>query len=256
MNAIEMIISLHSAKSQRLCDRPKINNRAITRDVLVGSISAALLSNEHKIGYDVIKMKYLEDSQSTLRVSIYAKEELSLLSSNLRDLIVDEIIALVCERITPSHTNHAMSQYRLYGPISSGVKYQQKLITKRLKLATTNGDEDEVARCNTQLMTMRVHANTNIKRRIHNSDKCPRCRGTGRIGANLYQCPSCDGQGILKYRTEILSRYIRALSINITPSEADKLRELIDRITRELNHKMWMAADAISKQKHKEFESD
>ncbi|MGR5465432.1 hypothetical protein ACPV5G_21090, partial [Photobacterium damselae] len=74
MRAIETIIMLHSAKSQRLCNKPKISGKSVTRDVLLGSIAAALLSDEHKIGYDVIKMKYLEDFQSASRVSAHIKE--------------------------------------------------------------------------------------------------------------------------------------------------------------------------------------
>ncbi|MGR5465370.1 hypothetical protein ACPV5G_20750, partial [Photobacterium damselae] len=207
-------------------------------------------------GYDVIKMKYLEDFQSASRVSAHIKEELGYLSCELKNVLTSEIIALICDKVAPSHTNHALSQYRAHGAISNNFKYQQKLITKKLKSVTANGDEDAILRYNQQLTALKAHTNSSIKRRIHCSDKCPRCQGTGRIGANLYQCPSCDGQGTLKYRVEILSRYIRNQGIKITQGEADKLKSVIDNLIQELNHKVWIAVVAISKQKQKELESD
>ncbi|WP_340641839.1 hypothetical protein [Photobacterium damselae] len=258
MNAIEMIVSLHSAKSQRLCNTSNKKNKSkpISKDVLIASLSVALNNKEHRVGYDAIKAKYLDDLQAAIRIANELLARSSSLAEPLKCIAISEALSLFCEVVPPSHKSHVMSLYRAYGALSNHYKYQRKLLTKRLKKAESMEDVDTITLLTKQLQTLKSNTEASISKRVEKTNKCPRCSGVGRISAGLYQCPSCAGNGRIGYEQKILRRYIKNQGITVSSSELSHVALFIDESVRDLDFKVFLAAKAIKEQKIKERECD
>ncbi|UKA08856.1 hypothetical protein IHC92_17415 [Photobacterium damselae subsp. damselae] len=256
MHVIEMIVRLHSAKSPRLSPSSKRANPLLSRDVVLASISASLKSRYDCIGYDAIKAKYLHDRQAIVRCVAFLQERGSHISEPIKSIAINEAIALFCEVIPPSHHNHVLSLYRAYGTLANHQKYQRKRLIKKRNHADKIGDKDALASCQDQLKSLRVNSDSSIKRRIKETNKCCRCNGSGRLNANLYQCPSCNGTGVLPYQYSLLSRFLRRHNIKIDDNKLRQMLLFIEDCNNELNINMNLAVTAIKKRKYEEQHYD